>query len=99
MKKEHIYYVYILASKPNGTLYIGVTNSLFSRIFKHKLKINKNSFTAKYNVDKLVYYEEYQYIKDAILREKQMKVWKREWKIKLIKEENSLWRDLFEDIE
>ena len=88
-----------MASKPNGTLYIGVTNSLFSRIFKHKLKINKNSFTAKYNVDKLVYYEEYQYIKDAILREKQMKVWKREWKIKLIKEENSLWRDLFEDIE
>lgn len=99
MKKEHIYYVYILASKPNGTLYIGVTNSLFSRIFKHKLKENKNSFTAKYGVDKLVYYEEYQYIKDAILREKQMKVWKREWKIKLIKEENPVWRDLFEDME
>jgi len=99
MKKEHIYYVYILASKPNGTLYIGVTNNLFSRIFKHRLKINKNSFTAKYNVDKLVYYEEYQYIKDAILREKQMKVWKREWKIRLIKEENSVWRDLFEDME
>jgi putative endonuclease len=99
MRKEHIYYVYILASKPNGTLYIGVTNSLFSRIFKHKLKENKNSFTAKYNVDKLVYYEEYQYIQDAILREKQMKTWKREWKIKLIKKENFVWRDLFEDME
>jgi putative endonuclease len=87
MKKEHIYYIYILTNKPNGTLYIGVTNSLFSRIFKHKLKINQNSFTAKYDIEKLVYYEEYQYIKDAILREKQMKKWKREWKIKLIKED------------
>jgi len=99
MKKEHIYYIYILSNKKNGTLYIGVTNNLFSRIFIHKLKENKNSFTAKYNIDKLVYYEEYQYIQDAIEREKQMKKWKREWKIKLIEKENSAWRDLFVDME
>ena len=99
MRKEHIYYVYILANKNNKVLYIGVTNSLFSRIFKHKLKINKNSFTAKYNIDKLVYYEEYQYIKDAIEREKELKKWNRDWKIRLIEKENLAWRDFFTDME
>ncbi len=66
MKKEHEYYVYILSNKRNGTLYIGVTNSLFNRTFRHKLKENQSSFTARYNIDKLVYYESYQYIQDAI---------------------------------
>ena len=89
---------YILASKRNGTLYIGVTNNLFSRTFQHKLKANSNSFTARYNIDKLVYYEPYQYIQDAILREKQMKKWNREWKMELIEEENPTWRDLFNDM-
>ena len=73
MKEEKQYYVYILASKRNGTLYIGVTNDLFNRSFQHKLKQNPNSFTAKYNVNKLVYFGEYQYIQDAILKEKQLK--------------------------
>ena len=99
MRKEHIYYIYILASERNGTLYTGVTNNLFSRIFIHKLKENKNSFTAKYGVGRLVYYEEYQYIQDAIEREKKMKKWKRGWKIKLIEKDNSVWRDLFQDME
>lgn len=59
MKIERIYYVYILASKRNGTIYIGITNNLLNRSFQHKLKQNSNSFTAKYNINKLVYFEEY----------------------------------------
>ena len=94
-KKAHIYYVYTLANKRNGTLYIGVTNNLFNRSFQHKLKQCPNSFTAKYKVDKLVHFEEYQYIQDAILREKQLKKWNRQWKIRLIEENNPTWRDLF----
>ncbi len=95
MKKEHIYYLYILSCKRNKILYIGITNNLFSRVFQHKLKINPDSFTAKYNIKRLVYYEEYQYIQDAILREKQMKKWNREWKINLINKENPSWNDYF----
>lgn len=98
MTKQHIYYVYILASSRNGTLYIGVTNNLFSRAFQHKLKENKDSFTAKYNINKLVYYEEYKYIQEAIKREKQLKKWNRKWKIELIEKENPAWRDLFLDM-
>ena len=98
-KKEHRYYIYILASKRNGTLYIGVTNSLFRRTFQHKLKKDPKSFTAKYNVTRLVYFETHGYIQDAIQREKQMKKWKRSWKIELIEKENSTWRDLFLDME
>ena len=93
------YYVYILANKRNGTLYIGVTNNLFTRIFEHRLKENKNSFTSKYGIDKLVYYETHQYVANAITREKQLKKWNRAWKIELIEGENPTWRDLFGDIE
>jgi len=71
---------------------------LFNRIFQHKLKQDIKSFTAKYKIDKLVYFEEYQYVQDAILREKQLKKWNREWKIKLIEKENSTWMDLFSDL-
>lgn len=98
MIKEYHFYLYILASKRNGTLYIGVTNNLFTRTFQHKLKENLDSFTARYNIKKLVYYESYQYIGDAIEREKQIKKWNRKWKIRLIEEENQTWRDLFEDM-
>ena len=97
MKEGKCYYVYILASKRNGTLYVGVTNNLLNRNFQHKIKFNKNSFTAKYNVNKLVYYEEYAFISDAIAREKQMKNWKRKWKIELIEKENFAWKDLLND--
>jgi len=98
-RKEHKYYFYILANKRNGTLYVGVTNSIFSRSFQHKLKENPGSFTAKHNVTSLVYYEEYQYIQDAIKREKQIKRWRRQWKIELIEKDNPTWRDLFKDME
>ncbi len=92
------YYVYILTNRNNNVLYIGVTNNLFARSFQHKLKENKSGFTAKYNVNKLVYYEIYGYIQDAIVREKQVKKWKRQWKINLIIKENPEWRDMFEDM-
>ncbi len=98
MKKEHRYYVYILASKRNGTLYIGVTNNVLNRNYQHKIKQDKKSFTAKYNVDKLVYYEVYQYVNDAIEREKELKRYKRKWKIELIEKDNPTWHDLFNDM-
>ena len=87
------YYVYILTNKRNGTLYIGVTNDLERRIFEHKNKIIKG-FTEKYNIDKLVYYEETNDITEAILREKKLKKWNRKWKLELIEKENKNWNDL-----
>ena len=95
-KTEHQYYIYILASQKNGTLYIGVTNDLERRVFEHKQKINEG-FTSKYDVTRLVYFESFQYINDAILREKRLKKWNRQWKINLIEEENIEWNDLSED--
>ena len=88
-----IFYVYIIASQRNGTLYIGVTSNLSRRIYEHKNKIKKG-FAAKYDVSCLVYYEEFQFITDAITREKQLKLWKRDWKLRLIEKMNSQWRDL-----
>jgi len=99
MKTEHHYYVYILASKRNGTLYVGITKSLLRRTLEHKLKEFSDSFTVKYNTRRLVYYESYRYIEDAVKREKQLKKWNREWKIKIIEKENLCWRDLFFDME
>jgi putative endonuclease len=98
MKEEKQYYVYIMASKRNGTLYIGRTKDLLNRSFQHKLKQDPKSFTAKYKINRLIYFEEYQYVQDAILREKQLKKWNRQWKIKLIEKENPTWRDLFLNI-
>ena len=89
------YYVYILCSQRNGTLYIGVTNDLARRIYEHKTKIVKG-FTEKYGVDKLVYTEEYDDVNDAIHREKCLKKWNRSWKIRLIEEVNPEWKDLSE---
>ena len=94
---HHHYYVYILASERNGTLYVGMTNNLIKRISEHKDgKIE--GFTKKYKVNKLVYYEYFDYVNDAITREKRIKEWKREWKLKLIEKENLNWRDLYEDL-
>jgi len=95
MKKT--YYVYILASQRNGTLYIGVTNNLSRRVWEHKNKIIKG-FTEKYNIDKLVYYELFQEICQAIYREKQLKKWERKWKLELIEKENKNWDDLYEHL-
>ena len=91
------YYVYILASKRNGTLYIGVTNNLLKRVDEHKSNLI-DGFTKKYNVHNLVYYEQYNDISCAITREKQMKKWKRQWKINLIEKFNPDWTDLFKDL-
>ena len=92
--REHQYYVYILTNKNNEVLYIGVTNNLLQRIYQHKNKLI-NGFTDRYNLNKLVYYEVYQYIQDAIQREKQMKKWNRAWKIEQIQKVNPKWEDLY----
>jgi len=89
------YYVYILASKRNGTLYIGVTNDLMRRMYEHKNGLVKG-FTKKYHVHQLVYYEHSTEIEGAIRREKQLKKWKRQWKLRLIEESNPEWEDLYE---
>ena len=87
--------VYILTNIHNEVLYIGVTSDLFTRIPEHINKVYPNSFTAKYNCSKLVYYETFGRIEDAIAREKVLKKWKRAWKDKLITEFNPEWKDLF----
>ena len=89
-----LWYVYIITNKPNGVLYIGVTNNIEERVKEHKLKIYPKSFTAKYNCDKLVYFEEFKSGDKAVVREKQFKKWKRDWKINLIEEMNPSWTDL-----
>jgi len=90
------FYIYLLASKRNGTLYIGLTNELERRIFEHKNNVS-SSFTSKYKVHQLVYFEEYETYEQAFTRERQMKKWKRDWKIQLIEKENPLWKDLSSD--
>jgi len=96
MKIIHQYYVYILASKIRGTLYVGMTNDLQRRIYEHKMGIKKG-FTEKYDVHKLVYFETFQNINEAIEREKNIKKWKRNWKIQLIEKDNKKWLDLAKD--
>ena len=88
------YFTYILASKRNGTLYVGVTSDLLRRVYEHKTgKIE--GFTKKYKVDKLVWYEEGGDINAAIYREKQIKKWNRKWKLRIIEEFNPNWDDLY----
>ena len=95
-KVNHQYYVYILGNKKNGTLYIGVTNNLERRMFEHKHKLIPG-FTKKYGLNKLLYFEVFQYVNEAIKREKNMKKWKRQWKINRIEEHNLEWKDLSRD--
>ncbi len=92
------YYVYILANQNNSTLYIGVTNDLKRRLYEHKNKLVEG-FTEKYNVNKLVYFEETTDIKSAIQREKTLKKWKRVWKNALIEKKNPVYKDLSLDWE
>lgn len=91
------FYVYILASRIGGTLYIGVTNDLARRVAEHKLKLVEG-FTEKYNVLRLVYFEQFDDPKNAIKREKRLKKWNRAWKIRLIEEHNPNWNDLYSGI-
>ena len=92
--KTHLYYVYILASKPYGTLYIGVTSDLIKRVYEHRNGLIPG-FTKKYIVHTLVYWEQHTEIREAIRREKQLKKWNRAWKIELIEKENPDWSDLW----
>ena len=87
-------YVYILASRKNGTLYAGVTSNLIKRVFAHKKDL-VDGFTKEYQVHHLVYFEIFNNIQEAIAREKQIKNWKRDWKISLIESENPEWNDLY----
>ena len=91
------FYVYLLASRKHGTLYLGVTSDLVRRIHEHKTKAAPG-FTARYGVDRLVWYEIYDEPMLAITREKELKKWRRDWKIRLIEEQNLEWRDLYETI-
>jgi len=88
------YYVYIMASQKNGTLYIGVTNNISARVFMHR-EGRGSAFAAKYHVKRLVYCETYNDVNDAIAREKRLKKWRRQWKIGLIEEMNPDWDDLY----
>ncbi len=90
-------YVYILASKKYGTLYIGVTSNLIKRVYEHKTNVIEG-FTKEYNVKNLVYFETTPSMISAIQREKQLKKWNRAWKIRIIEEFNPTWKDLYNDI-
>ena len=89
-----MYYVYLLASKLHGTLYVGVSSDLDRRVSEHKNKLAPG-FTKRYGVDRLVWFEVHDLIEVAIRREKQIKEWKREWKINLIERDNPCWIDLY----
>jgi putative endonuclease len=93
--RDHIYFVYILASRRNGRLYIGVTNDVLRRAWEHRNELVEG-FTKKYGVHILVWYETYEDVNEAIAREKRLKKWNRTWKIKLIEKHNSGWNDLYD---
>jgi putative endonuclease len=90
-------FVYILASKRNGTLYVGVTSDLVARIHQHK-KGAIPGFTRKYDVKRLVWFETHEDIEEALIRERRIKNWRRKWKLQLIEKDNPYWRDLFFEI-
>jgi len=90
-------YVYLMASRKDGTLYLGVTRDLIRRVYQHKNKTLKG-FTSRYGVDRLVWFETYDDPTTAIEREKDVKKWRREWKVRLINESNPDWRDLYQEI-
>lgn len=90
-------YVYIATNQNNNVLYTGVTSNLVKRIYEHKNKL-VSSFTSKYNINKVVYYEIFEDISEAIKREKQLKNWHREWKMNLIKQSNPLFNDLYQQL-
>jgi putative endonuclease len=92
-----MFYVYVLTSKPYGTLYVGMTSNLARRVWEHKIKAVPG-FTARYGVDRLVWFEAHASAEAAMLREKQIKEWKRDWKINLIERDNPRWIDLYTDL-
>lgn len=96
METPDQYYVYILASKIRGTLYIGLTNNLPRKVYEHKMGVKKR-FTKTYGIGRLMYFEIFQSIEEAIDREKNLKKWERDWKIRLIEIDNAKWLDLAAD--
>jgi putative endonuclease len=92
-----MFFVYLLASKPNGTLYAGSTSDLVRRVWEHKEKVVPG-FTARYGVDRLVWFERHETLEVAMQREKRIKSWKRVWKIELIEQDNPHWIDRYSDI-
>jgi putative endonuclease len=92
--KDRTYYVYILASRIGGTLYIGVTSDLIRRVYEHREKL-RDGFTHDYGVSRLVYFEQFAEVGAAIQREKRMKKWNRAWKVQLIEANNPNWDDLY----
>jgi putative endonuclease len=97
MPREHRYFVYMLASARNGTLYVGVTGNLAGRVSEHREEI-LDGFTKQYSVHTLVWFEEFADVYEAILREKRIKKWRRAWKLELIEKTNPKWTDLFDFI-
>ncbi len=95
--KSHDYFVYMLASKRNGTLYVGVTNNLERRVWEHRNGYIKG-FTSRYNVHRLVWFEHFSDVTEAIAREKRLKKWNRAWKLRLIEAGNPNWQDLYETL-
>jgi len=94
---QFVYYVYLLASRKHGTLYVGVTNNLVRRIYQHKSHAVRG-FSSRYNVHLLVWFESYDDPTNAIAREKEIKKWRRDWKVNLIEQSNPEWVDLYESI-
>jgi putative endonuclease len=97
MLREHAYWVYILASDRNDTLYVGVTNDLYRRVMEHREELVPG-FTKRYGVKRLVHFEEHGDVEAAIAREKSIKRWRRAWKLQLIEQANPQWRDLWTEI-
>lgn len=95
--KDHTYFIYIIASRKNGTLYVGVTNQLLRRVQQHRERLVPG-FTKKYGVKILVYFEVHNDINEAIAREKRLKHWRRSWKLELIEKKNPEWRDLWPEL-
>ncbi|APA82877.1 GIY-YIG nuclease family protein [Francisella tularensis] len=94
---DKTYYVYILANKYKGTLYVGITSDLIKRVWQHKNDL-ADGFTKKYQIHSLVYYEQTNLVEEAIKREKRLKEWQRNWKVELIEKTNPKWVDLYDDL-
>ncbi len=92
-----MFFVYLLASRPHGTLYVGTTDNLLRRVWEHKTK-SAPGFTAKYRVDRLVWFEAHETLKSALVQEKRIKDWRRAWKIQLFERDNPHWLDLYPDL-